>query len=181
MGLFANSFDIDTLRALAVVRLRLAAGEGLESILTRLHDGDLGKVSQALRAPMRRIRAGQDARRVLQEQLAVHPNRSWRELVGCLLAEGRAAEQRMDELAREIQSARKTTTEQFAKRLDGRLTLFAVLFVLTFAQVFVQIFAAVPDNDILPTISLPPAFVAAFYLVLSTILAVVVLLTRYSE
>jgi hypothetical protein len=181
VGLFAWSYDIDSLRALAYARLRVSAGEGLESVVTHLEASDLGLVARSLGYPVHQMRAGQDARASLQEQIAGHHSRSYRELLTCLLAEGPAALARMDELSEEIQVDRKVRVEQFGKGLEFRLKILAVLFVISFAQVFMEIFASVPENAIVPTIELPPAFLFVFYLLLSVGVIIVVATCRFHE
>jgi hypothetical protein len=181
VGLFAWSYDIDSLRALAYARLRISAGEGLESVITHLHQANLGLVARALRYPVDQMRAGQDARQALQAQLAGHPSRSYRELLACVLAEGPAALARMDELSEEIQVERKVRVEQYGKGLEGRLKALAVLFMLSFAQVFAQIFEAIPDNDIVPSLELPPAFLLLYYTFLSVAMVIIVITCRFHE
>lgn len=181
MGLFAYSHDVDGLRAIAYARLQIASGAGLESVVASLEGADLGLVARDLRAPLARMRAGEDARAVLQEVVAKHPSRTFRELVACLLAEGNAAVERMNELSDEIQSTRKVRIEQFAKELEGRLKFMAILFVATFAQVFAGVFAEIPDNPILPSFTLPPTFIMGFFLVLTLVMTALVMLMRYRE
>ena len=53
--------------------------------------------------------------------------------------------------------------------------------MLSFAQVFAQIFEAIPDNDIVPSLELPPAFLLLYYTFLSVAMVIIVITCRFHE
>jgi hypothetical protein len=181
MGLFENNYDTDTLRAIAYARMQIAAGLGLESILTSMSRADLGRVSAALRAPLARMRAGEDTRAVLQEIIEAAPSRNLAELFSALLLEGEAALVRMDELSQDVQGERKVKVEAFGKSIQSRLNVVAILFLATYIPIILHVLEQIPPNDVIPEIHFPNWFYAGYTVFLALALTALTFTLRYDE
>lgn len=181
MGLFEYNYDADALRAIGHARLQISAGKGLESIVFALASSDVGKISEGLAQPVARMQVGWPAEEVLQDEIEAAENQTFANFLTALLYEGEAAIRRLDELSEEIQLERRLKVEAYGQRLSSALNVIAITFIGAFAPIFLKVLELIPENGMIPTLTLPPAFYAAYFFMLSAIISVMLLGMRYSD
>jgi hypothetical protein len=181
MGLFEYNYDSDVLRAIGHARLQVSSGKGLESIIFALAQADVGLISEALQAPLEKMKVGWPTQDVLQEAIETTESKSYGQMLGALMAEGDAAMRRLEEISQEVQLERRLKIDAYGKRIAGTLNMVAILFLGTFVPVFLKILEQIPENDIIPQLILPRGFYLGYYALLALLLTVLMLGMRYSD
>lgn len=169
---------IELLRAIAHARMYVTSGRGLESVTHKLVESGLGSVSSILAPALDHMADGESAETAVRTMLDRQTDPHMRSFLAALIASGKPAVQRLDELSDALHSEREAKAEIYGARLTGIVDMTAALFVFAFAPTIMRVMSQVPDNPVLPSLKLPTWFEEVFYAILAVALTFLLSLAR---
>ncbi len=127
------------LRGIAHARLYSSAGDGLETIVSKLANGDCGWLSKRFAVLLRSMHKGTPAQDVLSKELQRAEkrtsDRSYALLLGALLAEGDSVDQRLADATTDVLRAAENQATKNTARAQFFSKLTAIAMVLCFGPV----------------------------------------------
>lgn len=127
------------LRGIAHARLYSSAGDGLETIVSKLATGDCGWVSKRFAAMLRAMHKGKTVHDVLGKELQKSEKRtamrSYALLLGALLAEGDSVDQRLAAATTDVIGSAENLATKNTDRAKFFSKLIAIAMVMCFGPV----------------------------------------------
>lgn len=178
MATGGEAADIELLRAIAHARMYVTSGRGLESVVHKLVGSGLGRTSTVLTPALADMDEGEKAAIAVQNVLDEEGDPHIRSFLSALIASGRPAVQRLDELSNTLHSEREARAEIYGARLTGIVQMSAVVFIFAFFPTMLRVLEKIPPNKILPTIKLPDFFEWGYYGILALAITVFLAMAR---
>ena len=158
---------LELLRAIAHARMYVTSGRGVESVVHRLANGELGHVSKMLKPALHQMEKGESSDTAMRTLIDREENPNYRAFLSALNSSGAPAVQRLDELSNALHAEREARAEVYGARLTGIIDMTAALFVFAFAPTLVRVLTLIPPNKLIPTLTLTSMFEWVFYSILA--------------
>lgn len=174
----SESKGVELLQAIAHARMYVTSGRGLESVVHKLVHSDLGFISNLLAPALDRMTEGEEALTAVRTLIDREEDQNIRSFLAALAASGAPAVMRLDELSEALHAEREQRADVYGARLTGIIDMTAALFVFAFAPTMLRVLTLIPENDLLPTISIGSWFEWVFYTILAGLLTVLLYSAR---
>jgi hypothetical protein len=169
---------IELLRAVAHARMFVTSGRGIESIVHQLANGGLGSVSKLLYPALDLMDQGEPAELAVKSIMDRQEDPYTRAFLAAIISSGKPAVMRLDELSEALHTERAAKAEIYGARLTGIVDMTATLFVFSFAPTILKVLELIPENPVLPTVTLPWWLDEVFYTFMAGVLTLLLLSAR---